>query len=122
MRKNLSFLLLALFLTIVALPLTAVADDAAAPAPVSDPSGASVGVAADVIGETANSPTKEDLATLSEKEPLAAKLADAVGHNRISINMVWTLVCGFLVMFMQAGFALAETASPAPRTPAIPWP
>jgi Amt family ammonium transporter len=23
--------------------------------------------------------------------------------------MVWTLVCGFLVMFMQAGFALAET-------------
>ena len=109
MRKNLSFLLLALFLTIVALPLTAVADDAAAPAPVSDPTGASVGVAADVIGETANSPTKEDLATLSEKEPLAAKLADAVGHNRISINMVWTLVCGFLVMFMQAGFALAET-------------
>jgi Amt family ammonium transporter len=26
-----------------------------------------------------------------------------------SINMVWTLVCGFLVMFMQAGFALVET-------------
>ena len=23
--------------------------------------------------------------------------------------MVWTLFCGFLVMFMQAGFALAET-------------
>ena len=49
------------------------------------------------------------MATLAEKEPLAAKLADGVGHNRISINMVWTLVCGFLVMFMQAGFALAET-------------
>src|SRR2546421_254786 len=26
-----------------------------------------------------------------------------------SINMTWTLVCGFLVMFMQAGFALVET-------------
>ena len=26
-----------------------------------------------------------------------------------SINFVWTLVCGFLVMFMQAGFALVET-------------
>ena len=26
-----------------------------------------------------------------------------------SINFVWTLVCGYLVMFMQAGFALVET-------------
>src|SRR5258706_7247095 len=26
-----------------------------------------------------------------------------------SINMTWTLVCGFLDMFMQAGFALVET-------------
>ncbi|HEU6436169.1 MAG TPA: ammonium transporter [Nitratidesulfovibrio sp.] len=40
---------------------------------------------------------------------MAAKVADVVGHNRIAINMVWTLLCGFLVMFMQAGFALAET-------------
>ena len=109
MRKNISLLVLALFLTIVALPLTAVADDAPAPAPVSDPSGASIGGVADVIGATTGAPTKEDLASMSEKEPLAAKLADVVGHNRISINMVWTLVCGFLVMFMQAGFALAET-------------
>ncbi|WP_223380754.1 ammonium transporter [Nitratidesulfovibrio sp. SRB-5] len=46
---------------------------------------------------------------MSQSEPLAAKVADVVGHNRIAINMVWTLLCGFLVMFMQAGFALAET-------------
>src|ERR1700677_674022 len=26
-----------------------------------------------------------------------------------AINFVWTLVAGFLVMFMQAGFALMET-------------
>ncbi len=26
-----------------------------------------------------------------------------------SVNFVWTLVAGFLVMFMQAGFALVET-------------
>ena len=26
-----------------------------------------------------------------------------------SINMVWTLIAGFLVMFMQAGFAMVET-------------
>jgi len=29
--------------------------------------------------------------------------------NSTSINFVWTLVAGFLVMFMQAGFALVET-------------
>jgi ammonium transporter, Amt family len=27
----------------------------------------------------------------------------------ISINFIWTLIAGFLVMFMQAGFALVET-------------
>lgn len=32
-----------------------------------------------------------------------------VAHNKLSINLVWTLVAGFLVMFMQAGFALVET-------------
>ena len=34
---------------------------------------------------------------------------DTVGHNKISINIVWTLITGFLVMFMQAGFAMVET-------------
>jgi Amt family ammonium transporter len=42
-------------------------------------------------------------------EPIALKLANAVGHNRVAINMVWTLITGFLVMFMQAGFAMVET-------------
>jgi Amt family ammonium transporter len=37
------------------------------------------------------------------------ELIDNVAHNKISINVVWTLVTGFLVMFMQAGFALVET-------------
>ena len=32
-----------------------------------------------------------------------------VGQNRIAINFVWTLITGYLVMFMQAGFALVET-------------
>jgi Amt family ammonium transporter len=45
----------------------------------------------------------------SAAEPLAVRLADAVGHNRVAINFTWTLVTGFLVMFMQAGFALVET-------------
>jgi Amt family ammonium transporter len=43
------------------------------------------------------------------KEPMSLKLAKAVGHNRVSINMMWTLITGFLVMFMQAGFAMVET-------------
>jgi Amt family ammonium transporter len=46
---------------------------------------------------------------MADKEPLAVKLADFVGQNRIAINLMWTLVAGFLVMFMQAGFALVET-------------
>ncbi|HEX2733536.1 MAG TPA: ammonium transporter [Polyangiaceae bacterium] len=28
---------------------------------------------------------------------------------QLNLNLVWTLLCGFLVMFMQAGFALVET-------------
>ena len=32
-----------------------------------------------------------------------------MAHNLYSINFVWALVAGFLVMFMQAGFMLVET-------------
>ncbi|HYS44695.1 MAG TPA: ammonium transporter, partial [Geobacteraceae bacterium] len=83
----------------------------AAPAPAvkPDPSGVNTGVASDIVGGSANAPTQEELDKLGKSEPLAAKVADAAGHNRISINIVWTLICGFLVMFMQAGFAMAET-------------
>src|SRR5205823_11222520 len=30
-------------------------------------------------------------------------------HALYSINIIWVLICGFLVMFMQTGFALLET-------------
>jgi Amt family ammonium transporter len=76
--------------------------------PVADPSGTHTGVAADVVNATLGAPTADELTNLGKTEPLAAKLADVIGHNRIAINTVWTLICGFLVMFMQAGFALAE--------------
>jgi Amt family ammonium transporter len=36
---------------------------------------------------------------------LAKQLAD----TQVAVNIVWTLVAGFLVMFMQPGFALVET-------------
>jgi Amt family ammonium transporter len=38
-----------------------------------------------------------------------ADVVTQVGQNRIAINFVWTLIAGFLVMFMQAGFAIVET-------------
>jgi Amt family ammonium transporter len=37
------------------------------------------------------------------------ELVQNVAHNKVSINMVWVLITGFMVMFMQAGFALVET-------------
>ena len=61
-----------------------------------DPSGANTGTAIDVPAATAGSPN-------------LTELANAVGHNKIAINMMWTLFTGFLVMFMQAGFAMVET-------------
>jgi Amt family ammonium transporter len=42
----------------------------------------------------------------AEKEPLAVKLADSVGNVRVATNFAWTLNTGYLVLFMQAGFAL----------------
>jgi ammonium transporter, Amt family len=69
---------------------------AQAAAPAGDPSGAATGTAKDVPVKNAAAPTLPEV-------------MDTVGHNRIAINFVWTLVCGFLVMFMQAGFAMVET-------------
>jgi Amt family ammonium transporter len=51
----------------------------------------------------------EEYDAQAKMEPLAVKLAGNVGHNRVAINFVWTLITGFLVMFMQAGFAMVET-------------
>ncbi len=39
----------------------------------------------------------------------SSELVKNIAHNKISINIMWTLITGFLVMFMQAGFALVET-------------
>ena len=70
-----------------------IADDQAA----GDPSGTKTGTANDVVHAD---PTK----------PLTlVDLVNQAGQNRIAINFVWTLVTGFLVMFMQAGFAIVET-------------
>jgi len=51
----------------------------------------------------------DDYTKQAAVEPLAVKLADNVGHNRVAINFMWTLCDGLPLMFMQAGFALVET-------------
>src|SRR6266403_650154 len=62
-----------------------------------DPGGTKTGTANDVVV----SDTKKGM-TLAD-------LINQVGQNRIGINFTWTLITGFLVMFMQAGFAIVET-------------
>src|ERR1044071_6762040 len=54
--------------------------------------------------------TVNDVTVSDSKAGLTlADLANQAGQNKIAINFVWTLVAGFLVMFMQAGFAIVET-------------
>lgn len=51
-----------------------------------------------------------DIVTADSKKGLSVSDAlNQIGQNRIAINFVWTLITGFLVMFMQAGFAIVET-------------
>jgi Amt family ammonium transporter len=117
-------------------PAAAPAAPAASTEPTPDPSGYSTGGAASVAdsSNTAFIPTAptpltgddlkdtnkvaayttakkafDDYTAQAKVEPLAVKLLDPVGHNRTAINFMWTLITGFLVMFMQAGFALVET-------------
>ena len=122
-----------LLTTITALTLFAALSPALVRAddPKPDPNGGNTGVASDVPGFVVSAPSDlsdddkkdtnkvatftaakkaaDDYTAQAKLEPLAVKLADNVGHNRVAINFMWTLVTGFLVMFMQAGFALVET-------------
>jgi len=62
-----------------------------------DPDGSQTGTVSDVTVNDA------------KKGITIGDLANQVGQNKIAINFVWTLITGFLVMFMQLGFALLET-------------
>src|SRR3954470_20620295 len=42
-------------------------------------------------------------------DPSIADLSKQITDTQTAVNFVWTLFAGFLVMFMQAGFALVET-------------
>ena len=45
----------------------------------------------------------------SKKGVTIGDALNQIGQNKVAINFVWTLITGFLVMFMQAGFAVVET-------------
>ena len=54
--------------------------------------------------------TVADVAVSDPKKGLTiADVVNQVGQNKIAINFTWTLMAAFLVMFMQAGFAIVET-------------
>ena len=65
-----------------------------------DPTGGAAGVWATPAGDA-----KGDVPSALS----LTDLYDRVTHNLYAINFVWTLVTGFLVMFMQAGFMFVET-------------
>ncbi|HEV2310951.1 MAG TPA: ammonium transporter [Acidimicrobiia bacterium] len=68
-----------------------------------DPTGSKTGVAADttvIPGGQAKIPVSQ--VGLN-------KLSDETGHLAVSINFVWLLMTGFLVLFMQVGFAFLVT-------------
>lgn len=72
------------------------------------------GDAVSVSGTTARAPAQEDLKKQAISEPLAAKLAVAVNHNRAAMSLLRKLiwgVCGFVMMCTQLGFAFSRAGS-----------
>ncbi|HSN14609.1 MAG TPA: ammonium transporter [Anaeromyxobacteraceae bacterium] len=47
--------------------------------------------------------------TITDLAKTVADQAKSLGDTQTALNIVWTMTAGFLVMFMQAGFALVET-------------
>jgi Amt family ammonium transporter len=81
-----------------------------------DPTGANTGDRSSLgdvpkIAEIEVSKKDPDAKDVMANQTLAevTTLGKEIGKNRIGINMMWTLLTGFLVMFMQTGFAMVET-------------
>ena len=106
-KRAMIFMAVCLVVMLVLPPLLVWAADEVAPA-------APAAAAAPVVTDTPDAAgtltgTVKDIPAKEAGKPVLAELMDAVGHNKISINIVWTLITGYLVMFMQLGFALVET-------------
>ncbi|MGC1829107.1 MAG: ammonium transporter [Candidatus Acidiferrales bacterium] len=99
---------------------------AAAPAPAAAAAPPPSAADAQLAAAAAKAPTTTDLAkgdpggtitgTINDvpaadstKGVTLPDVANQVGQNKIAANFIWTLVTGYLVMFMQAGFAMVES-------------
>ena len=105
-RQSVLAALAAAALLWLVLPLPARAQDA----PTTQPAEAADAGAPDPTGFGApgNPPAGYDAAAGNGATNIDA-LAQSLGKTGVGVNLMWTLVAGFLVMFMQAGFALVET-------------
>ena len=101
-----SLLVLSVFVLFIVAGCASTGESVPAPG---DPAGITTATGANLDGLAPGSIADGDYEAAKTTEPYAAKLADLVDENRLAVNFVWLLVTGFLVMFMQAGFALVET-------------
>jgi len=118
-RRCCTFLIVALGLMVSVMAYGQAAAPAAAPAAAAPPP------SAELKDTAAKAPATTDLAkgdpggsltgTINDvpvSDPktglTVGDVANQVGQNKIAINFTWTLITGFLVMFMQAGFAMVE--------------
>jgi len=96
-HKFTTYAIVAITLLLMLLPFITMAQD---------PTGASTGtmkdIGLDTLAATKDSALNKVIATVNT-------IGAADGHSKIAINIMWTLIAGFLVMFMQAGFAMVET-------------
>lgn len=108
LNRNLS-ISLAILLGLLAGPAPAQdSPAAAAPAPAApDPTGSPA--APDASGAGYSGASTTTALTKDDGKVNDATIAQDVKHLKLAINIMWTLIAGFLVMFMQAGFALVET-------------
>ena len=72
-----------------------------------DAAGTQTGVIADYVGSTGATVGDDGAVPLSQVG--INQLANETGHLRISVNFTWLLLTGFLVLFMQVGFAFLVT-------------
>ena len=70
--------------------------------------GAAAAFAALAIGALLAAPIVAMAQNVAPALPKIEDVAKTTADNTTSLNLMWTLVAGFLVMFMQPGFALVE--------------
>ena len=62
---------------------------------LADPTGANTGGVKDVPAQLPGLPSINEI-------------GQSMGQTRVALNILWTMIAGFMVMFMQAGFSLVE--------------